>query len=126
MLIDELPLVIQSAFKRRLPPKTDYGIAFIGCGGIINYGHIPAYQASGFNLLGGYDRNPEAAEKTVETHGLKKLYGSLEELLADPQVEIVDIAVIPGQQRDIVEKAAAAGKHILCQKPFSVHYPEAV
>jgi predicted dehydrogenase len=104
----------------------DYGIAFIGCGGIINYGHIPAYQASGFNLLGGYDRNLEAAEKTVETHGLKKLYGSLDELLADPQVEIVDIAVVPGQQRDIVQKAAAAGKHILCQKPFSVHYAEAV
>jgi predicted dehydrogenase len=124
--MESLPPIIQSALEHKFPPKTDYGIAFIGCGGIINYGHIPAYQASGFNMLGGYDRNTEAAEKTVATHGLKKLYNSLDELLTDPKVDIVDVAVVPGQQRDIVEKAAAAGKHILCQKPFSVHYPEAV
>jgi predicted dehydrogenase len=124
--MESLPPIIQTALEHKFPPKTDYGIAFIGCGGIINYGHIPAYQASGFNMLGGYDRNAEAAKKTVATHGLKKLYSSLDELLTDPKVDIVDVAVVPGQQRDIVEKAAAAGKHILCQKPFSVHYPEAV
>jgi predicted dehydrogenase len=124
--MDSTPKLIQTALEHKLPSKTDYGIAFIGCGGIINYGHIPAYQVSGFNLLGGYDRSAEAAQKTVETHGLRRLYGSLDELLADPEVQIVDVAVVPGQQRDIVEKAAAAGKHILCQKPFSIHYPEAV
>ncbi len=109
-----------------MPPKTDYGIAFVGCGGIINYGHIPAYRASGFNLLGGYDRNREAAEKTVETHGLSKVYDSLDALLADPAVEIVDIAVTPWEQLAIVEKAVAARKHLLCQKPLSDTYAEAV
>jgi len=126
MLTDSIPPVIRSVFERRLPPKIDYGIAFIGCGGIVNYGHIPAYKASRFHMIGGYDVNKEAAEKTAQAHGLEKVYGSLDELLSDTQVEIVDIAVLPWDQRDIVERAVAAGKHILCQKPFSTNYAEAV
>ena len=126
MVMDGIPPVVRSAFERKLPPKIDYGIAFIGCGGIVNYGHIPAYQASGFNMIGGYDINHEAAEKTVQVHGLNKVYESLEEILLDPSVQIVDIAVLPWEQRSIVEKALAAGKHLLCQKPFSNQYAEAV
>ncbi len=126
MEIDTIPQVVRSAFERRLPRKIDYGIAFIGCGGIVNYGHIPAYKASGFNMIGGYDVDHEAAEKTVQTHGLNKVYESLDEVLLDSSVQIVDIAILPWEQRDIVEKAAAAGKHMLCQKPFSTNYAEAV
>ena len=126
MAIDSIPPIVRSAFERKLPPKIDYGIAFIGCGGIVNYGHIPAYTASGFNMIGGYDLNHDAAEKTVKTHGLKKVYGSLDELLLDPAIQIVDIAVVPWEQRAIVEKAVSAGKHLLCQKPFSTKYVEAV
>lgn len=126
MLTDSIPPVIRSAFERRLPPKVDYGIAFIGCGGIVNYGHIPAYKASGFHMIGGYDLNKESAEKTVQTHGLKRVYGSLDDLLSDASVEIVDIAVLPWEQRDIVERVVAARKHLLCQKPFAIDYADAV
>ena len=126
MALDSIPEVIQSALVRKLPPKIDYGIAFIGCGGIVNYGHIPAYKANGFNLIGGYDLNREAAEKTIQEYSLDKVYGSLDEVLRDPSVQIVDIAVLPWEQRDIVEKAVAAGKHLLCQKPFSTKYAEAI
>lgn len=123
---DALPALVQSALERKLPPKTDYGIAFVGCGGIVNYGHIPAYQASGFNLIGGYDLNRDAAEKTVRTHGLKKVYDSLDEILADSDVQIVDIAVLAWSQFEIAQQVIAAKKHLLCQKPLSDKYPEAV
>jgi predicted dehydrogenase len=126
MVMDVVPQVVRSAFERKLPPKIDYGIAFIGCGGIVNYGHIPAYQASGFNMIGGYDLNQEAAVKTVQAHGLNKVYESVDEVLLDPSVQIVDIAVLPWEQHHIVEKAVVAGKHLLCQKPFSNQYAEAV
>jgi predicted dehydrogenase len=126
MMMDAIPQIVRSAFERNLPPKIDYGIAFIGCGGIVNYGHIPAYRANGFKMLGGYDLNHEAAVKTVQVHGLNKVYESLDEVLLDPGVQIVDIAVLPWEQRHIVEKAVAAGKHLLCQKPFSNKYGEAV
>lgn len=124
--MDLLPPIVQSALERKLPPKIDYGIAFIGCGGIVNYGQIPAYKASGFHMIGGYDINPEAAEKTVREHGLEKAYSSIDELLLDPRVQIVDIAVMPWAQKDIVSKAVGAEKHMLCQKPFSDKYSEAV
>jgi hypothetical protein len=39
MALDSIPSIIQSAFVYMLPPKIDYGIAFIGCGGFMNYGH---------------------------------------------------------------------------------------
>src|SRR6266545_3722732 len=107
MVMDVIPQIVRSAFERNLPPKIDYGIAFIGCGGIVNYGHIPAYRTSGFNMIGGYDLNHEAAVKTVQTHGLNKVYESLEEVLLDPRVQIVDIAVLPWEQLHIVEKAVA-------------------
>ena len=124
--MDAMPSMIQSALERKLPPKIDYGIAFIGCGGIVNYGHIPAYKTSGFHMIGGYDINPGAAEKTVSEHGLEKVYRSLDEVLLDPMVEIVDIAVVAWEQKNIVAKVVTAGKHMLCQKPFSDQYAEAV
>ncbi|MGZ9225974.1 MAG: Gfo/Idh/MocA family protein, partial [Anaerolineales bacterium] len=126
MGIDALPSIIASALEHRLPPKIDYGIAFIGCGGIVNYGHIPAYKAHGFQIIGGYDQNHEAAQKTVQEHSLPRHYESLDDLLADPAVQIVDIAALPWVQRGIVQKAIAAGKHLLCQKPFSDRFAEAV
>src|SRR5215207_6026213 len=126
MTIDAIPRVLQSALEHRVPPKIDYGIAFIGCGGIVNYGHIPAYRASGFHMIGGYDISMEVAKKTVQVHGLDKVYGSLEEVLLDPDIQIVDIAVLPWEQRNIVEKAIADGKHLLCQKPFSTNYADAI
>jgi predicted dehydrogenase len=125
-VIDSIPEVVQAALERKLPPRIDYGIAFVGCGGIVNYGHIPGYKASRFHLVGGYDQNREAAEKTVKDHALQKVYGSLDELLSDQEVQIVDIAVVPWEQRAIVEKVIRAGKHLLCQKPFSDRYSDAV
>src|SRR5215218_9598691 len=109
METNSAPSIIQSALEHKFPPKIDYGIAFIGCGGIVNYGHIPAYKASGFHMIGGYDINQEAAEKTAREHGLEKVYASLDEVLLDPLVQIVDIAVVAWEQRDIVAKAVAAG-----------------
>lgn len=124
--MDSLPPILQSALEPKLPPKTDYGIAFIGCGGIVNYGHIPAYKAHGFNMIGGYDINPEAAWKTVQEHGLQRVYETLDDVLNDPSIQIVDIATMAWDRHAIVAKASAAGKHMLCQKPLSDKYPEAV
>jgi predicted dehydrogenase len=126
MIVDSIPDVIRSALEHQLPPKIDYGIAFIGCGGIVNYGHIPSYQAHGFNMIGGYDIDPEAAKKTVQEHGLQKVYATLDDVLNDPLIQIVDIATMAWDRRAIVETVSAAGKHMLCQKPLSDKYVEAV
>jgi len=108
-----------------LPPKHDYGIAIVGCGGIVNYAHLPAYRQHALNVVGCYDINPEAAQQTAATHQIGTVYGSLAELLADPRVDIVDIAVPAWEQRAIATHIVAAGKHILCQKPLAEHLADA-
>jgi predicted dehydrogenase len=123
--MDTLPPILESALEHKLPPRTDFGIAFIGCGGIVNYGHIPAYKAHGFQMIGGYDINLEAAKNTVQAYGLQKVYETLDEVLNDPLIQIVDIATMAWDRHAVVAKACAAGKHMLCQKPLSDKYSEA-
>ncbi|MGE5601640.1 MAG: Gfo/Idh/MocA family protein [Nitrososphaerales archaeon] len=112
-------------YKPHLPPKTDYGIGIIGCGGIVNYAALPTYKKHGLNVVGCYDVRREAAEKTAAEFGIPKVYRSLEEALDDPAVEITEISVPPWVQLEIAAKAIEAGKHLLCQKPLSDKLPHA-
>ncbi|HJZ47558.1 MAG TPA: Gfo/Idh/MocA family oxidoreductase [Roseiflexaceae bacterium] len=112
-------------YRPRLPPKADYGIGIVGCGGIVNYAHLPAYAAHQLRVLGCYDLNAEAARKTAADHGIPIVYETLDALLADQRIEIVDIAVPAWHQRAIAEQALAAGKHLLCQKPLAEELPDA-
>lgn len=109
-----------------MPAKSDYGIGIVGCGGIVNYAHLPAYRAHGLNVRAVYDRDAGVAERTAREHGIGRVATSLDEMLSDPTVEIVDIAVTPSAQAGIALRAIAAGKHLLCQKPLAAEYADAV
>ena len=61
-------------YKPKLGKKIDYGIAFVGTGGIVQYAHIPAYKKAGFNLVGCYDLNYETAKKVAAEHAIPHLY----------------------------------------------------
>jgi len=113
-------------YKPKLPRRLDRGIGIVGAGGIVNYAHLPAYKRAGFKVVAITDKNREAADKTARDHGIPRVCATVEELLANREVEIVDIAVYPAAQAEIVAKAAAAGKHMLCQKPFADEYSKAL
>jgi len=112
-------------YKPKLPPKHDYGIASIGCGGIVTTCHLPMYRRHGLNVVGCFDARRESAEKLARDFSIPKVYSDLNELLADRRAQIVDIAVPATAQRAIVEQVAAAGKHMLCQKPLSEAFADA-
>src|ERR1700730_19071144 len=101
-------------YKPKMPRRADHGIGIVGTGGIVNYAHLPAYKKAGFKVVGVTDRNREQAERTAKEHGIGKVYSTVDELLRQPEIEIVDIAVYPAEQVAIVEQATAAGKHLLC------------
>ncbi len=63
---------------------------------------------------------PKLEEKAAE-FGVpaNRLYGTIEEMLQDADIDIVDIVTGPETHLEFVTKAAAAGKHIMCQKPFA-------
>ncbi|HVU22579.1 MAG TPA: Gfo/Idh/MocA family oxidoreductase [Opitutus sp.] len=70
-------------------------------------------------------RTLEAAKKFAGELGVPRAHGSYDALLADPGVRAVYIATPHPQHVEWVERAAAAGKHVLCEKPLGVTRAEA-
>lgn len=118
--------ILDIQWRPQLGGKTDYGIGIVGCGGIVQYAHLPAYRKAGFNVVGCYDIRKEAAEELAKNFNILKVYDTLEQLVSDPAVQIVDIAVPAWHQLEIVQVVAAAGKHMLCQKPLAEDFSQAV
>ncbi len=102
-----------------IPEETKVPIAIIGAGGIVDGAHLPAYKIAGLEVVGIYDVDQAKAKDVAARHNISKVYGSLEELLADPRSVIVDIAVPAALQPKIFYQVAAAKKHILAQKPMA-------
>ena len=100
-------------------------IGIVGTGGIVQRCHLPAYRAIGLSVMGVFDEDIDRATKVAKVHRLARAYRHLDELLADPTVAVVDIAVPPQQQPGIARRAVQSGKHVLCQKPLATDVVEA-
>lgn len=113
-------------YKPKYPANSQHhGIAIIGAGEIIEAAHLPAYQMAGFNVVGIYNRREERARRLADMFNIPTVYKTIEEIMADDRVTIVDIALPASIQPQIVEMAAAVGKHVLCQKPLGENYADA-
>jgi predicted dehydrogenase len=112
----------------RLPRRRDFRIGCLGAGFIMADCHLVAYRQAGFNPVAIASRNPERAAAVAARHGLAKTCATYEEVLADPQVEVVDIAVPPDAQPGLIHAACRHRDHvrgILAQKPLALSVPEA-
>ena len=68
-------------------------------------------------LVAAYEKNPRRAKELQEVLGAP-LANSYDDVINHPEVDFVAIACDPGDKADMVEKAAAAGKHIFLNKPL--------
>jgi predicted dehydrogenase len=114
----------------------NYNLAIIGLGGMGNwhrelinegawFGGKKLGGGKGFENLsvtGSYDI-AGARQQFAREHGLKA-YGSLEELLGDPAIDIVLVAVPNELHKPMVLKALEAGKHVVCEKPVALNSGE--
>lgn len=105
--------------------KTDFPIGVVGAGGIVEAAHLPAYRKAGFTVKGIYNLIPERAERLAARFRIQKVFHDLDSMLRDPEIEIIDIAVLPSAQVRIASEALRAGKHVLCQKPLAETLHEA-
>lgn len=110
------------------PLRSDFGIGTVGAGFIMRDVQLKAYADSGYNVVAITSRTPEIAREVADLRGIPKVYDTVEQMLRDPAVEILDIAVPPDQQLAIVREAVRHGRNlkgILAQKPLAVTLDEA-
>lgn len=103
-------------------------IGILGSGFIVNDCHLPAYEKLGLQVTAIASRTKENADQVAETHGIETVHGSYEELLDDESIEVLDIAVPPQYQADLIRRACEKGTAtgILAQKPLTLDYAEAL
>ncbi len=113
----------------RLPRRKDWRIGCAGAGFIARDCHLVAYRQAGFNPVAIASRNPATAHAVAAVRGMPKVHDSYDDLLADEQVEILDVAVPPDAQPDLIRKAVEMGKGrlrgILAQKPLALTVADA-
>lgn len=101
------------------------GIGLIGAGraGII-HGRNFAFRVNGARMVAVSDPFEEARTAAAQELGVEHSFASYEELIACDAVDAVVIVTPTKFHRDIALAAAAAGKHILCEKPMAMSVKE--
>jgi len=116
---------IREAVAITVKPEHKLPIAIVGAGEIADLAHLPAYEAHGLNIVGIFDINHDKARDVAKRHGIRKVYGSADEVAKDPDVAVVDIAVLPWVQYEVAVPLLDGGKDLLCQNPISYDLEEA-
>jgi len=87
---------------------------------------LPGMQKSGLlEIRAIASRSAKAAREAAHALGIPIAYGSYEELLADAQIEAVYNPLPNHLHVPLTLQAAAAGKHVLCEKPIALTSAEA-
>jgi len=102
----------------------ELGAVIVGTGfGILT--HLRALRGAGFRAIALVGRDPEKTRQRADKVGIEHALTSLDEALALAGVDVVSIATPPHSHCEIALKAIAAGKHVLCEKPFARNAQEA-
>ena len=96
----------------------EYKLAIVGLGGMGNWHRETIERIENLSVCGSFDIK-ESRQEFARSHGLRT-YGSLDEVLADPEVDIVLWSTPNDCHHDIVVKALRAGKNVVCEKPAAV------
>lgn len=100
------------------------GVAVIGCGFAGNF-HSNAWVKVNYidiKLKAAVDNQLEKAEALKEKWGYEYATADYEQVLADPEIDIIDITLPPLLHLPFAYKAMEAGKHVICDKPLTGYF----
>lgn len=123
MTADDAGLVPDPPIRAR-----NHTIGAIGAGAIMANEHLTAYGLAGFPVAAIASRSRAHAAEVAARHGIETVHDTPSDLIADPRIEIVDIAFPPDQQPALIREALAAPhvRAILAQKPLALSLDEAI
>jgi 1,5-anhydro-D-fructose reductase (1,5-anhydro-D-mannitol-forming) len=101
------------------------GWGLIGASTIAKEHMIGAIRAQGGEVVAVMSSDAERGRAYAAANGIPQSYDSVEALLADPAVEIVYISTTNELHKAQTLAAAAAGKHVLCEKPLAMTVADA-
>jgi predicted dehydrogenase len=82
--------------------------------------HVPALRAAGFEVVALVGRDPERTARRASRLGIEHACTDLDAALAVPGADSVTIATPPDTHAPLVIAACAAGRHVICEKPFAL------
>jgi predicted dehydrogenase len=97
---------------------------FLGASRIGRGALAPAVHTAGHTLHAVAARDLSRAEAFAREQGANRAYGSYEEMLADPDVDLVYNALPNDLHLPMTVAALEAGKHVLCEKPITLNAEE--
>jgi predicted dehydrogenase len=99
----------------------------IGCGDVAEIKSGPGFQkARGSALEAVMRRDFAKAEDFARRHGVPRVHRRAEDLIADPDVDVVYIATPPSSHCELALQVAAAGKPCLVEKPVALNHEESL
>jgi len=98
----------------------DIGVAVVGAG-FIGPVHVEALRRLGLKIRGILGCDQAESQRAMKSLDLPKAYNSLDEVLADPGVQSVHLAVPNVLHYEFAKRAVMAGKHVMCEKPLAMN-----
>ena len=95
------------------------GIGIVGCGMIANFHAKAINDAAGAHLVGCASRRPEPAQEFASKYDIRA-FESVASMVNDSDVHAVSICSPSGAHLDSALAAAAAGKHVIVEKPLEI------
>src|SRR5215218_7377231 len=92
--------------------------ALIG-GGFIGPVHAEALRRIGVEVAGLLGSSPARARPAADRLGIARVYADLDELLADPAVEVVHVASPDAAHFEQARRSLESGRHVVCEKPLA-------
>ena len=102
--------------------KRRVGVIGAGFGTMV---HVPGFRSEGWDVPALFSRNPDRAKEAAKAVGVPDVYNDPMELIKRDDLDAIAIVTPPGQHHELALAAIAAGKHVVCEKPFAINARQA-